>query len=173
MFLEFSPNLSVKIWKAFYLEEVFTIGEHLNGRPEAPHLSSAHTCGEPPGWGCFFCPRPQLKAHFFFRTNPSIFFRIKLQLVLPTDTHTHKGNVYQSIFSILADFFFKGTPGAHFIVSPDFWWASSSSLSFSEVPGRTTGPLTWGRRGVGPSLSLKKWDICGKVERIRHSESNP
>ena len=124
MFLEFSSNLSVKIWKTFYLE-VFATGEDLNGRPEALHLSSAHTCGESPAWGCFFCPWPQLKAHFFFRIKP--------QSSVPTDTHTPKRNVYQSTFSILANFFFfKGIPDAHFIVSPDFWWASSSSLS-SEV----------------------------------------
>lgn len=138
MFLEFSSNLSAKIWKTLYLE-VFTTGEHLNGRPEALHLSSAHTCGESPVWGCFFCPWPQLKAHFFFRIKP--------QLSLPTDTHTPKRNVYQSTFSILANFFFKGIPDAHFIVNPDFWWASSSSLSFSEVPSRTAGPPDLGLEG--------------------------
>lgn len=106
MFLEFSSNLSVKIWKTFYLE-VFATGEDLNGRPEALHLSSAHTCGESPAWGCFFCPWPQLKAHFFFRIKP--------QSSVPTDTHTPKRNVYQSTFSILANFFFfQGNPRCTF-----------------------------------------------------------
>ena len=163
MFLEFSSNLSVKIWKTFYLE-VFATGKDLNGRPEALHLSSAHTCGESPAWGCFFCPWPQLKAHFFFRIKP--------QSSVPTDTHTPKRNVYQSTFSILANFFFsKGIPDAHFIVSPDFWWASSSSLS-SEVPSRTAGPPDLGLEGSWTISFIKKWDICGKVERMRHPESN-
>ena len=34
--------------------------------------------GESTAWGSLSCPRPQLKA------NPSVFFRIKLQLALPT-----------------------------------------------------------------------------------------
>ena len=156
MFLEFSPNLSVKIWKTFYLEEVFTIGEHLNGRPEAPHLSSAHTCGGATWLGLLLLPMTPAKSPSLFQNKSEYLFQNKASVGSANwHTHTHKRNVYQSTFSILANFLFKGTPGAHFIVSPDFWWASSSSRSFSEVPGRTTGPLTWGRRGVGPSLSLK------------------
>lgn len=71
MFLEFSSNLSVKIWKTFYLE-VFATGEDLNGRPEALHLSSAHTCGESPAWGCFFLPMTPTKSPFLFQNKASV-----------------------------------------------------------------------------------------------------